>query len=110
MSALERFRCARVCLVVASLCGCASTQLEIDRNDPASPRAPTTPLPPVGQALRSDYEPARGAAEAPAAAHDHGAHGAPADAGGAHDHGQHEQHQHEQHQHDAPAAPQGKGR
>jgi hypothetical protein len=86
MTTLQVFRAkhalfAELCACSLALAGCASTQLEIDRSDPASPRAATTPLPPAAQALQPDYDPAAQSSAAAAGAHDHGAH----------DHGAHDQ-------------------
>jgi hypothetical protein len=116
---------AGLCAWSLALAGCASTQLEVDRSDPASPRAATTPLPPAAQALKPDYDPAAQASAAPAGAHDHGAHDHGADdqrapAETAPDHGAHDQsapdhgaHDHStndgEHEQHAPAKREGTG-
>lgn len=50
--------------------GCATTQLEVARNDAADPNAPSAPPPATPRALAADFDPgmtATAAADAPAA-------------------------------------------
>ena len=73
---------AVVPFLLALMIGCASTQLDVNRNHPASPKATSTPLPPVGRALDANFEPENGKAakdQAPANHSHHGGHSGPPD-------------------------------
>ncbi len=71
---LQRDR-AVVSFLVALMIGCASTQLDVNRNHPASPKATSTPLPPVGRALDANFEPEHGKAAKDQAPANHSTHG-----------------------------------
>ena len=48
--------------VATAIIGCASTQLEVARNDAADPNAASAPVPAAPRALNADFDPANSVA------------------------------------------------
>lgn len=80
MSKEAQRRAVLAALCAASLAACTATRFATNQDDPATPTAPTSPLPQVAAALAPGFDPLQAegspppsSTDTPAAGHDHAA-------------------------------------